>query len=177
MPPHSAYFTGSVTVDVSCQHADPCYSSNKGPLSAFVEPVVSGPPHGQRKSVSFNEVVRAKKTIHISNFTAEEIRCCWYMDEDYEVMKQDLRFEVNLLENDCLIENPSSTNHTARGLDTFSSTIVGRARREIKRQARNTVLEEQKLQQEEGSYDPEFIAEIYAKVTKAASQIAIEAAF
>jgi len=131
-----------------------------------------------KKSVSFNELVRAKRTIHISDFSAEEVRCCWYKDEDYEVMKQDIRFEVNLLENDCIIETLSSRkmSHTLRGLEVFSSTTIGRARREIKRQARNTVLEEQSLQREEGSYDPEFIAEIYSKVTKAASQIAIKAA-
>jgi hypothetical protein len=186
MPPHSAYFTDSVTVDVCCQHSEPCYSSNKGPQSEVVEQpvvvvVVSPVIHSQRsrttKSVSFNEVVRAKKTMHISNFTAEEIRCCWYKEEEYEVMKQDLRFEVNLLENDCVIENTTSgTNHTARGLEMFSSTIIGRARREIKSQARTVVLEEQRLQREEGSYDPEFIAEVYVAVTKAASQIAIQAA-
>lgn len=170
MSPHSTYFTSSVTVDITCQHADSCYSS-KGPLSSIV---LDKP----KKSVSFNELVRAKKTIHISDFSAEEVRCCWYKDDDYEEMKRDIRFEVNLLENDCIIETLSSRkmSHTLRGLEVFSSTTIGRARREIKRQARNTVLEEQILQREEGSYDPEFIAEIYSKVTKAASQIAIKAA-
>ena len=174
MPPHTAYFTSSVTLDVSCQNADPLYSSSKqGPLSGVAEPVVYGI---QRKSVSFNEVVRAKKTVHITDFSAEEIRCCWYKDADYEEMKRDLHLEVNLLENDCLVEKPSCMTHSTRGLEMFSSTIIGRARREIKCHARKAVLEEQRLQREEGSYDPEFIAEIYSGVTKAAGKIAIAAA-
>lgn len=165
-------------MDVSCQHADPTFSPGKGPLSG-VDRVVNGisccPPK-PRKSVSFNQVVRAKRTIHISDFTAEEIRSCWYKGQEYEVMKQDLRFEVKLLENDCFIENPSRMTHTSRGLEFFSSTMNGRARRETKRHARNAVLEEQRLQREEGSYDPEFIADIYSAVTKAANQLAIQRA-
>ena len=176
MPPHSAYFTTSVTLDINCQNADPCYQSSKGPLSAtVVEPVVYE-THKQHKTVSFHEVVKAKKTIHISDFSAEEIRSCWYKDEDYEVMKRDVRFEVNLLENDCLVENQSMMTRTARGLEIYSST-AGQVRREIKRRARNAVLEEQRLQREEGSYDPEFIAEIYSMLTKNASQNAIAAAY
>lgn len=176
MPPHSAYFTTSVTLDINCQNADPCYQSSKGPLSAtVVEPVVYE-THKQHKTVSFHEVVKAKKTIHISDFSAEEIRSCWYKDEDYEVMKRDVRFEVNLLENDCLVENQSVMTRTARGLGIFSSSTAGRIRRETKRRACNAVLEEQRLQREEGSYDPEFIAEIYSILTKTASNIAIDEA-
>lgn len=172
MPPHTTYFSSTVTLDVAREHADPSYSSSKGPLVSTVE------THRKfTKSVSFNEIVRAKRTMHISNFSAEEIRCCWYNNSDYEVMKGDLQFEVSLLENDCLVEKPTCTmTHSSRGLEMFSSTITGRARREIKRQARNTVLEEQRLQREEGSHDPEFLAEVYSVVTKAASQIAIQQA-
>lgn len=97
-------------------------------------------------------------------------------------MMQDIRSEVNHLEkNDhvdsCLVvkQSEEEMTRTTRGLEIFSLT-ARQVRQEIKHLAWTVVLEEQRLQREEGSYDPDFIADIYSAATKAASEIAITAA-
>lgn len=172
MPPQTAYLRNHVSVDVSRHHADPCYLATK---SLSVE-------HGcfkHQKEVSFNEVVKAKKTIHISNFSTDEIDNCWYTENDFEVMKRDVRFEVNLLENECIKDEgeceQGEMRHSTRGLQMFTKA-GSKLRRECKRFSRNVVIEEQELQREEGSNDAEYIAEIYAMATKSARRLALEAA-
>lgn len=166
MPPQTA-FINSFVVDITTrEHAGSCLE--KGPL---VVPISYKP----RKSVSFNEVVKAKKTIHIDNFTCDEIRGYWYKPDDFEIMKRDVRFEANLLENDCLIEEAHNMRHSKRGLAMYTATGA-KQRSESKRRGRSIVLEEQELQREEGSNDPEYIAEIYAAASKAARSAALAAA-
>ncbi len=167
MPPQTAFLADSVINEIARQHADPCYSRSK---NIFFEPMYNKPS----KSVSFNEVVKAKKTIHVANFSAAEVKSCWYTDEDFEMMKRAVRFEVNLLENDCL-EEKDNMRRSMRGLRMFT-TAGGKFRRESKRRARNAVLKEQELQRKEGSNDPEYIAEIYAVATNRACKVALEAA-
>ncbi len=167
MPPQTAIFADSAINEIARQYADPCYSTSKN--IAF-EHMYYKPS----KSVSFKEVVKAKKTIHVTNFSAEEVKSCWYTDEDFEIMKREVRFEVDLFENDCLDEK-DNMRRSMRGLRMFTSA-GGKLRRESKRRARNAVLKEQELQRKEGSNDPEYIAEIYAMATKRACKVALDAA-
>ncbi len=108
------------------------------------------------RRVSFNKRVVAKKIIHVSDYTASEIRACWYNKREFEKIKNECIDEVSELIND----ESKVDKREIRGLEFFIESIVG-ARQEARQMGIWEVLQEQRLQQEEGSFDPEFIAEIY----------------
>ena len=86
-------------------------------------------------------------------------------------MKTEARFEAKLLENGCLEES----KYCSQGLSVFTTSGAKR-RSEMKRRCRALVIEEQELQQEEGSNDAEFIAQIYESACAASRAAAIELA-
>ncbi len=149
MPPYTSYNV-SLVANFALEQAEPCHFSSKGPLEHSTRPT---------KSVSFNERVRAKKTVHFVDFTEQETQDYWYADDDFVRMKHDVHFEVNLLENECLHQD--TPKYCRRGIE--SHTRDGAKRRSAnKTKSRNVVLEEQALQRKEGSNDSDYIAEIYA---------------
>ena len=156
MPPHT-FFEIQSLFSFAAEH-DACK----------VQPPKS--PLTPKKSVTFNEKVRAKKTIHFADYSDEEIRVCWYDDCDYRRIKNDVKFEASLLENDCLDDDDSS-KYCSRGLSHLT-TKGAKQRSANKRRGLALVLEEQNLQQEEGSNDPEYIAEIYASSTASCQAVA-----
>lgn len=155
MPPHST-FEPSVVVSFAADHADASHPVAKGPLTHL--PSFAATTTATRK-VSFNERVRAKKTIHITDFSEDEVQAYWYGDDEFRRIKRDVKFEASLLENECLEENDSK--YCGRGLENFTTSGAKR-RNANKRRGRSIVLEEQELQREEGSNDPDFIAETYS---------------
>lgn len=167
MPPFSGYNV-SLESNYPLEQSEPCLAPSKGPLA-------DSHARKPRKSVSFNERVRAKKTIHFADFSEQETSAYWYSDDDFIRMKQDVHFEVNLLENECLQQDTS--NYCRRGLEYYTSDGAKR-RSSNKRKSRNVVFEEQKLQRSEGSNDQDYIAEIYAAVVAPsralASQVAVQ---
>jgi hypothetical protein len=153
MPPHTTC-NANIVVSNSAEHAETCLApSSKGPLTPL--------PKATGKSVSFNERVWAKKTIHCNDFSEEEIQSYWYCDEGFRRIKREVKFEANLLENQCIEE--SSKKYCSRGLEYFTHS-GSKVRRINKSRARSLVMEEQELQRDEGSNDPEYIAEVYAFV-------------
>lgn len=159
MPPFSN--DNTLAVKFPGEHAEPCLSPSKGPLH-----------QSQRKSVNFNERVRAKKCLHYTDFSDEEVKAYWYTEEDFKTMKNAVRFEVNLLENGCLDPNTTSTQYCCRGLENFTPEGIKR-RMSNKNHCFAVVLEEQHLQREEGSFDQEYIAEIYEKAVASARRAAL----
>lgn len=119
-----------------------------------------------RRSVHFEERVRAKRTIHVNEFTAEEIRTCWYSDKEFKTMKDEVRNAGEFIEQG-LFETDTA-DRCRRGAKAHGP-LQTQSRRTIKRAVRKAVLEEQELQFDEGSYDPEFIAEV-SSIKSAQSQ-------
>lgn len=161
MPPHTTY-DAKFVVSFEAEHAEACHPTAKGPLSPL--------PAQTRKSVSFDERVRAKKTIHFADFAEEEITACWYAEDDFRRFKRDVRFEANLLENECL--QADNVKYCSRGLECFT-TSGSKQRSANKRQSIALVLEEQEMQRDEGSHDAAFIAEIYADVVVPCKAVAL----
>lgn len=115
------------------------------------------------KSVAFNEKVAAKKTIHINDYTDEEVHACWYTHQENEIIKSE-----SLLESSALLESEAADDddygkNCFRGLEHYIKPIAEQ-RLAHKDAALCAVLEEQELQREEGSFDPEYIAEIYENI-------------
>lgn len=78
-------------------------------------------------------------------------------------MKREVKFEASLLENECFELDGVPRIH--RGLECFTSAGA-RQRSTNKKAGVDIVITEQELQFDEGSNDPEYIAEIYAEVAE-----------
>jgi len=150
------------------------------PAKRQLLPLVSDPVTvvALKKAVAFNEVVKAKRTIFIADFNAVELGSYWYDSNELTSMKNDVRFQAKLLEQGGLFQTKShigGARYCYRGLEMFTPAGA-RYRSETRRKGQELVLVEQNLQREEGSDDPEYIAEIYASAANEARLAAIKAA-
>ena len=121
------------------------------------------------KSVTFKPTVAARKTIHINNYTAEEIFACWWTDEEHTMIQKRTLLEASALLETEVTEEADYQKSCFRGLELYVKHIAekGTAHKDA---ALRAVLQEQSLQREEGSYDPEYIAEIYQDCTSLARE-------
>lgn len=131
-------------------------------------PYVSSPLKTTRhtKSVSFNSAVRAKKYVHLTDFSDEEIQQAWYTNQDMQEMRNQARFVANLFQNG-LLEHDSH-DYCQRGVEKFMQDFANHETQTHRRAMIQAVLHEQNLQRNEGSYDPDFIAELSASLTQSA---------
>ena len=162
------------TIDFGLVESQSSYWTQQEPKGSIRGGIPCGHLIRRKKTVMFHEVVKAKKTIHISDFTVAETRACWYSPLDLRVMRKDVQFEARVLEDECLVVGPSRSMHLL-GMDIFTPK-GGKRRNENKKRSQAVVLEEQYLQKEEGSHDPDFIALIYEDSAKACRLASIEAA-
>jgi hypothetical protein len=112
-----------------------------------------------KRSVHFEERVRARKTIHLNEITDDEIDACWYSEQEFHDMRESVRIAAYLLDEG-LLETDNAT-HCRRGAEAHAP-LQSRLRRKMKLAVREAVFGEQAQQWEEGSFDPEFIAEVSA---------------
>jgi len=121
------------------------------------------------RKVSFREA-RSIDTIHLTDYSNEEVEGTWYSSKDIKKMKAEanstaleLSMGMMSLNSDDPDDDP---DHCARGLEPrmpYSSM----KRDQTKAMAVQVVLDEQSLQQEDGIPHPEWIANAYAGVAKA----------
>lgn len=124
-------------------------------------------------AVRFFERVQVRKTIHVKNFTKDEIDACWYSDQDFDCMRDDVYIAGNLIDEGLL--ETDNEDCCRRGAEDHAP-LQSRRRRKIKRAVREAVKEEQRLQWEENSSDPEFIAQISQIKSSPSLQLARERA-
>lgn len=184
MPPLNNQETLDVIIDFGVTHAISYTGKKNIPLTPdAVVGTTTRIPRRRKSGVTFYEVVKARKTIHVADFTAEELRTCWYSSKDLREMKRDVRYEAKIFADDVEevsyyiagATTPTTSSVVIRGLDMFTPS-GSRRRWESKQRSILTVLEEQRLQREEGSHDPEFIAQIYEGASGSSRLAAIEAA-
>ena len=140
----------------------------------------------QRKSVSFDQSVKVRKTIHILDYTDEELFACWYSNAEFDNIRQNNAVEVKFFFRMKLSsrhgEKKNDDNgdgwknlYCKRGLESFlSKSIMKRRHRAIV--SREAVYDEQEYQWDHHqggreSYDVECnsstrtIARVYEKAT------------
>lgn len=161
MPPHAsvAFFDGNT----ACyrEQEDICWSRVSKQRSAESAPKLT-------RSVTFKNVVRAKKILHIDDYTEDDIKKCWYAHYDFANMRCIARIDAQMLEKG----NRLNPNQCTEGLRIYTASGRKTRRRNVRRGI-SIVLEEQMLQIEEGSHDPEFIAQLYAEATASARNEAL----
>ena len=109
-----------------------------------------------RKRVTFCEKVKARRTIHLNNYTDDEIDACWYSDLEYYAMKEEIRAVAHLLQEGIV----DIHEDVARGLESRCSSGASR-RRELRQAAIDAVLDEQEYQDSCRTCDPDYMALMY----------------
>lgn len=117
------------------------------------------------KTVTFKETATARTTTHINDYTAKEIRACWYSDSERSAIRKQVVAEAAAAADD-------ESKVCPRGLEALVGSSAEQ-RREAKFTAMLAVLQEQELQRDEGSYDPEYIALAYKQCTACCRESAL----
>lgn len=113
----------------------------------------------KRKAVSFRSKVSIRRTRNLERFTKEEVKACWYSNDELKTIKHGLRkVIVNFDKGE--FSPIESEDFSIRGLESFLPE--GKALKFVHREAaRNVVLEEQSYQWEHDIVDHELMADLY----------------
>ena len=113
--------------------------------------------------LSFRPTVAVRPTIHIKDYSDEEISEVWYTKAEKDTIKSEIRRTL-LRMLDGSTEADTDQNHCIRGLETY--TPAGQTlKRKRRKEAISLVLEEQESQTEKGTPDPELLADLYYEET------------
>ena len=116
-----------------------------------------------KRAVSFAPTARQQRIRHIHDYSAEEIRDCWYQKADFDRIQASIRYSLTMMEGCHLYEQDEDL--CLRGTESLSAQ--GANRRMYNRKAsRCAVLEEQERQKKQGINDPELIAQTYADASR-----------
>eukprot|EP00538_Stauroneis_constricta_P005028 CAMPEP_0119571400 /NCGR_PEP_ID=MMETSP1352-20130426/44101_1 /TAXON_ID=265584 /ORGANISM="Stauroneis constricta, Strain CCMP1120" /LENGTH=240 /DNA_ID=CAMNT_0007621079 /DNA_START=397 /DNA_END=1119 /DNA_ORIENTATION=- len=116
-----------------------------------------------KKTVTFHECVRVKKTIHINNYTDDEIDACWFSRQDMANIRQDIAAALQSSSS-----SPSGPDAAEmRGLECRTEQGSQQRRRD-RHESLSSVLDEQELQRHERQFDDEMIAAVYSDTTQQA---------
>ena len=137
---------------------DLAVSPKKSPKKkvAFILPASLKKPIIKDKKVSFSTSVAVKEIRHINAFSEEEKEAIWCGERDYQIIKAMVKSTVIMMMKGEQIPE-EDVDYCTRGLE-FRTKAGSRVRSRNKMRARLAVLNEQDLQQEEGYFDPQFIA-------------------
>ena len=125
---------------------------------------LSSPQQKQRKSVSFDQSVKVRKTIHVFDYTDEELYACWYNDAEFANIREDIAIEVDFFRTRLAQQDNNNNQYCSRGLESFSSKNIlkNQQRAVISREA---VYDEQEFQWDNNLCDDECIGRLYEKAT------------
>jgi hypothetical protein len=127
------------------------------------------------KSLTFAPKIRVRNSLHINEFTDEEVAASYYHKEEMHRVRLELKstvqmFQVGALETD-------TPHFTKRGTEQRTPEAVQRRSRN-KQMAAYAVFDEQEDQWDDGVLDPEVIASIYQAASShcqvAAHKMALE---
>lgn len=117
-----------------------------------------------KKSVSFrHEIAQCQETLHVNDYTDEELFSCWYIAKDFEQMKKEEKPALRLLKKGLY---PGDNNELcSRGLE-YRYKQGAEQRRNNKAMGWMSVLEEQMMQANEGVRDDEALSRVYIAVNQ-----------
>ena len=119
-----------------------------------------------KKTVSFSKNAKMKGTLHLDDYTTEEIQATWYARTEMKQIREDVRLTVKLMDEGLLSSKDNEdSEYCTRGLECRTSRLSP-IKTHNKRIARDVVLDEQDYQQFQlMTCDPERLATVYNRVT------------
>ena len=148
----------------SLEHDDDCTIAT-AELSLLSPPASPSPTRtGSKRRLRFSEKMQVIPTVHINEMSREEISTIWYVDVDYDAMKNKVLSIVKKMQKGSFEE---SSKETRRGIEkrTRQGSFV---RKQNKFLGITSVLDEQTRQEKEGVHEPELIAKLYQHACTAA---------
>ena len=138
----------------------------------------------EKKTVTFAKRGSWRRTIHINEYTNEEIQATWYSRLEKKQIKEEIRVTVHLMSKGLLsrrnIDNAGictcgdydETHYSTRGIEYYTRKL-STIKIQNKRIALDTVLDEQAYQRAVyKSCDPVKLAEVYKEATHESKVIA-----
>ena len=125
------------------------------------------PSKDKKKSVSFRNSVRCRRTISLNQYTKEEINACWVTEDESKSIRSDVKFASNLLASGFL--DSDTEQHCRRGLE-YQTTLGALRRNRIQVATREPVLNEQDIQHHQCGIivEPSLIAAAYQPISQSA---------
>lgn len=115
------------------------------------------------KKVSFSNQKQIRSTVHIRDYTKEEIEATWLTETDYANIKAEMRLAIALVHAGIVLGEEDTMSYCHRGLEC--RTKKGSTRRMINKTiARDAVLDEQDRQYDSFVTDSEAIAKFYIAI-------------
>lgn len=111
----------------------------------------------KHRGVSFSPAVRVVPTRHWNDYTAEELRACWYQGAEYKQFRHEIKKTVVLIKNHIAINEYESS---ARGIECFTQEGA-RQKRLNKLKGWHAVFDEQDQQYHAEIVDPVMLALAY----------------
>ena len=137
--------------------------TNMQPIEMIHHAELLQKPRRRSSRVAFEETDEVLYVKHISEFSQQEIQDIWFSVEDFAQFKEDCKRTISMMkELGVSFQNTEVT--CSRGLEHFIETRKSN-RKSRRANASRAVLAEQELQFKEGSYDPEYIAEVYQEIS------------
>jgi hypothetical protein len=102
-------------------------------------------------------------TLHINDYTAEEVNACWVNDEECQASKEDVKACLSLIEMGALRNDTKVCCRRGLEFQTPNGAARRMANKEIGWDAVSLV---QETQREQGWNDPTFLAKVYYAHTK-----------
>ncbi|KAI2514276.1 hypothetical protein MHU86_169 [Fragilaria crotonensis] len=126
-----------------------------------------------RKRVRFFPVVTARETLHVNDYSEDEVAMVWYTPDDFALMRKDRKETLALINSGKY--SGDDAHRCARGLE-WASRSGASERRRNKRSGWLAVLEEQAIQKMVDNFDSQTIAMAYATATRHCLEAAYEMA-
>ena len=111
-----------------------------------------------KRVVSFAPKAKVRRTLHIKQYTQEEIEDCWVSREESAAIKKQVRLAAHLLEKGLLIDSENVCSKRGIEARTKEETLQ---RRKVRNETLHAILDEQSLQREMGFYDDDAFALVY----------------
>jgi hypothetical protein len=116
--------------------------------------------------ISFSPEVVVHEVLHIDDFDDDEIYACWYYEEEYRAMRQDIHYTKEMMKN-CLFVDEQT--HCRRGVEDKSTdkSLLSSRRRIHDANAIRAVLREQEAQRKRSrEINDELISLVYQQFTQ-----------
>jgi hypothetical protein len=138
--------------------------NDENDTACLIAASVVSPKSSQRSSISFSPEVRIFNVLHFLDYSAEEKQATWCDGDEITSFKNEAKASAALMISGVVAESESA-ELCFRGLEARTRDGALR-KRHNKIDARAAVFIEQELQQEEGVFDEEAIADVYYDCTQ-----------
>jgi hypothetical protein len=157
-------------IDSSCSSSEIDSGASKSKNSSS-ESLQAAPAPRPRRRVVFNRDVYVQETIHVNDYTDNEIDATWYTREDFKNQKAEFAITVRMLATDRY--SGDDDIHCARGLE-YRHREGAKLRQKNKLNGLMSVLEEQSRQQLVGEENDEKISKAYIQANYHCRHAALE---